>query len=389
MAMVKVKSRSQARPLLGIVTCRFRPNLPKRRPFGSQTRRFLGLCNDARKLGLRVVVFFAEDVDLSSDRIRGMTYSAKQRKWICKYFRYPDAIYNRVPTRTHEADERVASVLTTVQRLGIPLFNTRYLNKLEVFQVARSLPPVAAHVPDTRRLRKLQDFTSMLGKYKVVYLKRSDGTLGNGISVVTLAGKRVLWKRNVGRKVLETTLSKRQMDGIVAGYIERKRYLAQQGLNLVKYKGRPLDFRVLVQKRGDGRWRVTGVGTRVAGPKQITTHVPRGGKRLSFQQGIECAVGKNPERCRDLAARIQKLCCTVAQHVERSLGLHLAEASFDIGVDTSGRTWLIEMNSKPFLFDEKVIQAKARRYILEYARRVINNARRTNATPAEVRGNAV
>jgi hypothetical protein len=58
------------------------------------------------------------------------------------------------------------------------------------------------------------------------------------------------------------------------------------------------------------------------------------------------------------------------------LGLHLAEASFDVGVDTSGRTWLIEMNSKPFLFDEKSIQTKARRYLLEYARRVAHQRRK-------------
>lgn len=383
MAVTRRESRVPARPLLGVVTCRRKSGVTKRRPFASQTGRFRHLCNDAKKLGLDVVVFFAEDVHLTSGGIRGMTYSAKKCRWVSKSCRYPDVVYNRIPSRRREANKRIASVLYATHRLGVPLFNTRYLNKLEVYRATKKAASLAQHVPDTRRLRKPQDFFMMLTKYKAVYVKRSDGTLGNGIGAISRIGKKYVFRRNVGHRVQEKRLSRRQVTQVIADYIKRKRYLVQQGLDLVTYNGRPLDFRVMVQKRGDGKWRVTGIGTRVAGPRQITTHVPRGGTRLSFRQGIECACGKSQERARTLAAEIQRLCRITARQVEKSLGLHLAEASFDIGVDTGGRIWLIEMNSKPFVFDEKHIQARASKYLLEYVWHVIRNSR-TSARTTEV-----
>lgn len=383
MAVRRRKSVVSARPLLGIVTCRCGFKITKRRPFAGQTARFRRLCEDARKLGLDVAVFYAEDIHPASDQINGMTYSARKRKWISKAYRFPDVVYNRIPSRKREANERIASVLDAVSRLGIPLFNTRYLNKLEVYRAAKKSPKLASHVPDTRRLREAQDLYTMLAKYNAVYVKRSDGTLGNGISAVSKVGKKYVIRKNVGHKVLESKLTKSQVTQVIAGYVKRKRYLVQQGLDLVTYNGRPLDFRVMVQKRGDGKWRVTGIGTRVAGPNQITTHVPRGGTKLSFRKGIECAVGDNQKSARVLTRQIRRLCCATARQVEKSLDLHLAEASFDIGVDTAGRIWLIEMNSKPFVFDEKRIQAKASRYLLDYVWHVIRSGR-TSARLGEV-----
>ena len=213
-------------------------------------------------------------------------------------------------------------------------------------------------------------------------MKRSDGTLGNGISGCFKGRQEVchpkMWTQGPRKQTHQESgySSNRRL-------YKRKRYLVQQGLDLVTYNGRPLDFRVMVQKRGDGKWRVTGIGTRVAGPNQITTHVPRGGTKLSFRKGIECAVGDNQKSARVLTRQIRRLCCATARQVEKSLDLHLAEASFDIGVDTAGRIWLIEMNSKPFVFDEKRIQAKASRYLLDYVWHVIRSGR-TSARLGEV-----
>jgi hypothetical protein len=351
--------------------------VPGRAPFGSQTFRFRSLCREAGKYGLTVFVFFPEDVDVGSMRIYGRTYSLKNRKWIRRAFRFPDVVYNRVPTRKLELDHRVRWMFDILRREGVPLFNTRYLNKYEVYRVAKRSSAVAPHVPDTRRLRTIKDFEEMLSRYKMVYLKKSDGTLGNGIGVVRLAGHDVVFSSNRTRRVTsERRLKKSGLAGAISSYLRRKTYLVQQGIDLARYRGRPFDFRVMVQKRGDGQWHLTGVGTRVAGPNQITTHVPRGGSRLSFEQGIARACCRDQKLIKKVASLIRWLCCETAREVEQALGLHLAEASFDVGVDTSGRTWLIEMNSKPFLFDEKSIQTKARRYLLEYARRVAHQRRK-------------
>lgn len=379
MAIAKSGSSQRPRSVLGVATCLARGSVPRHAPFGNQTVRFRSLCRDAGKYGFTAFVFVPEDVDVNSMRIFGRTYLPKSRKWVRRSFRFPDVVYNRVPTRKLELDHRVRLMFDVFRREGVPFFNTRYLNKYEVYRVAKSSSTIAAHVPDTRRLRSIKDFEEMLSRYKTVYLKKSDGTLGNGIGVVRLVGKDMLFSSNrTKRGINERRLSKSKLASAVSSYLRRKTYLIQQGIDLTRYKGRPFDFRVMVQKRGDGQWHLTGAGTRVAGPNQITTHVPRGGSRLSFSQGIARACGGDQKTMKKVLSLIRRLCCETAREVEQALGLHLAEASFDVGVDTSGRTWLIEMNSKPFLFDEKNIQTRARRYLLEYARRVARQRR--NAT---------
>lgn len=384
MVVIRRGSRAPAKPMLGVITCRCRSKVSPRRPFGNQSFRFKGLCISARRLGLRTYVFFAEDVDFDSGRIRGMTFSEKRNAWVTRYQRLPDAVYNRIPTRKHEAKTSVRSVLEAIQEQGIPLFNTRYLYKFEVYKAAKNSQTIAPHLPETRRLRGVNDLETMLAKHGTVYLKRNDGTLGNGIGVIKATRNGIVLKKTgANRKVQKKRLSRQQLSAVVTMYLRRGRYLVQQGLDLVTYQGRPLDFRVMVQKRGDGKWRLTGAATRVAGPKQITTHVPRGGSRLSFAQGIMCAAGADPRRTKTMASEIRKLCCATARRVERTLGLHLAEASLDVGIDVNGKIWIIEMNSKPFLFDERDIQARARRYLLDYTRYVIEQ-RRNSEAPDEV-----
>lgn len=384
MAMSKRRSSLHAHPVLGVVTCLTRRKTRRHEPFGSQTLRFTSLCREAGKYSLTAFIFFPEDVDMVAKRIHGRVYSPKRRKWVTKPFRFPDAVYNRIPTRKHELDPRARMVLEALKREGIPLFNTRYLNKYEVYRVARKSHLIAPHIPDTRILKTVKDFNEMLSRYKMVYLKKNAGTLGNGIGVVRMIGKDVLLRKNNTRRgIRERRFKKSGLLRAIGKYLRNKSYLVQQGVDLVRYKGRPFDFRVMVQKRNDGQWHLTGMGTRVAGPNQITTHVPRGGSRLSFRHGLACACGGDQKAAHKAAALIQRLCCETAREVERSLDLHLAEASFDVGIDTSGRTWLIEMNSKPFLFDEKGIQARARRHLLEYARIVASQSRNT-MRPAEV-----
>lgn len=384
MAIAKSGSSQRPRSILGVATCLARGSVPRRAPFGNQTVRFRSLCREAGRYGLTAFVFLPEDVDANSMRILGRTYLPKSKKWVRRAFRFPDVVYNRVPTRKLELDHRVRWMFDILRREGVPYFNTRYLNKYEVYRAAKKSSTIAPHMPDTRRLRTMKDFEEMLSRYKTVYLKKSDGTLGNGIGVVRLAGNDMLFSSNRTRRgISERRLKRSKLASAVSSYLKRKTYLVQQGIDLARYRGRPFDFRVMVQKRSDGQWHLTGAGTRVAGPNQITTHVPRGGSRLSFSQGIAWACGHNPKAIKRVVSLIRRLCCEAAREVEQDLGLHLAEASFDVGVDTSGRAWLIEMNSKPFLFDERNIQTKARRYLLEYARRVARQ-RRNAGRSAEV-----
>src|SRR5690606_13245491 len=143
-------------------------------------------------------------------------------------------------------------------------------------------------------------------------------------------------------------------------------YLAQQAIRLAKVNGRPFDLRLLVQKEPSGQWRFTGGAARVAGPGQITTHVPRGGRRMPMDEALVTAFGDGAARI--LSARAAALAERAARAMEASLGRDFMEMSLDLGIDDRQRLWIFELNSKPLRFDERDIQRRWVRNLIYYVR---------------------
>jgi hypothetical protein len=153
-----------------------------------------------------------------------------------------------------------------------------------------------------------------------------------------------------------------------------KEYIMQQGITLTTYKRRPYDLRVLVQKNALGAWSVTGIGARVAGKLSITTHVPRGGSIDDPLKLLTLAFGQ--KEASNIMKRTKRAAIIIAKQIEKSSGHTLGEMSMDLGVDTSGRIWFFEANSKPMKFDEPDIRKKSLERIIHYGVYLTKTARR-------------
>ncbi|MNJ57165.1 Endospore coat-associated protein YheD [compost metagenome] len=139
----------------------------------------------------------------------------------------------------------------------------------------------------------------------------------------------------------------------------------QEGIQLVSYKDRIFDLRVLVQKTGKGVWMVTGVGARLAGLKRITTHVPQGGSIESPEKLLNPVFGS--EMTTIIMNRLKSNAVLIAKQIEKGSGHLLGEMSMDLGIDTNGDMWFFEANSKPMKFDEPQIRKKSLDRIFQYS----------------------
>jgi hypothetical protein len=122
---------------------------------------------------------------------------------------------------------------------------------------------------------------------------------------------------------------------------------------------------MLVQKDGTGKWKISGIGVRIAGKKAISTHVPMGGSIGSFPVVLKTTF---PQHQTTIQQQLIKLGLTVAKQIEAQSNGHFGEMSMDIGLDQQGRPWFFEANAKPQKFDEPVIRTRSLKRILEYAR---------------------
>ena len=145
----------------------------------------------------------------------------------------------------------------------------------------------------------------------------------------------------------------------------QKRYLIQQGIELARLRGRVFDLRAQAQKDRRGEWVLTGVGVRVAAQNRFVTHVPNGGSRADFDKVIK-EVFDSSKIQSSIEQELNSIGSIVPQVLEDGLKISLGILSLDIGVDTSGKLWILEINSKPARFDETEIRSKHMQLLIDF-----------------------
>ncbi|MDR6225761.1 YheC/YheD family protein [Desmospora profundinema] len=206
---------------------------------------------------------------------------------------------------------------------------------------------VAEALPETKLFQE-QNLMNMLRRHSTVILKPSGGTGGYGIIQVS--------RKPTGRYELRWGGSRQILPNIGALLRALKpwlrsggsRYMIQQRVNLAEIAGRPLDVRVMVQRRKGGPWTVTAHIARVAAKGLFITNVARRGTLVPVKNTLQRSTMKGAavEKVMNDLAMIS---LQAAKRLGRFSPSSLA-AGFDLGVDHRGKVWMLEANPKPALY---------------------------------------
>lgn len=198
---------------------------------------------------------------------------------------------------------------------------------------------VAKHLPPTRLVKRgsLNDY---LNRYKVVFIKPVFGSYGNNIIKVT---KRkdgyLLHKENAVSKI-----DPKQVVGRIYRHMGKSPYMLQKGIPLLKLKGHPIDFRMLLL-RPDDRWLVMGVMGKVATGNRIVTNYNHGGRPIGFQKALESA-GWSTEEIDSTYRRMYRIGLAAARTFAGKYK-HCRRLGIDYALDTNKGIWIIEVNTNP------------------------------------------
>lgn len=307
---------------------------------------FRRLIKAGEELGATVFLFSLQDVSVRVQRVRGFIPDGP-KKWRSQWFHWPDIVLDRYryyPLKRHEA------YLPFRKQNLFEYANSRFANKWKVHQMLWEDGRMQQWLPETHTYQA--DFLEdMLARYPLLYVKPSNGTGGRSIlRIERRANVFHLWGR--GKKQNNEQLCLRTKAGLtsfVEEWIKTERsgdeiFLVQQGLDLSLVPDRTADLRLLIQKNKDGEWKVTGVGARIGAAKSSTSNLHGGGKAVHAEPLLAEHFGEPHAKqiiseCRSLA----KLACHT---IEEKFG-RMVEFGMDIGVDTNGHIWLIEINPKP------------------------------------------
>ncbi|MFC7681006.1 YheC/YheD family protein [Paenibacillus sp. GCM10028914] len=337
-------------PVIGVMISRYNPEDPSK-PFGSISSFCMELVNACEKLGAYVYFFTPDMIGQNLSTLQAVLYD---QEWKKGFVPAPDVVNNRLSTRKMENSPSVQHFMKEVKsRWGTHVFNEKFLDKTEVFDALGSHERLKKFLPESYSLKGFTILKKMCSMYPTVFLKPVHGSLGKGIIRITR-------QADGSYHTLTTSLegvkkksypSLAKLYSSLSGKITKNRYQIQQGLDLVRLHKRNIDFRALVHKNKKGKWSVTSIVARIAGGNHFVSNLARGGTLSTVKDALAMS-GKPSSSRLNASDRMKQAALNIAQGLEETIPSHFGELGIDLAMDTSGRIWLLEVNSKPSKGDD-------------------------------------
>jgi glutathione synthase/RimK-type ligase-like ATP-grasp enzyme len=276
---------------------------------------------------------------------KGVFFDEETEAWIEHPVPLPDLLYNRIHSRKTDRTESVKRLLEQLGEKSVFTFNTSYLSKEYVYQFLSQDSHLIDYLPYTESF-SFSGLRSMLNKHSDVFIKHIAGSQGKNLLRLSRLESNYLLKQTFGNESIEISLPtyEETVDELSRLKVSTH-FIIQETVPLLEAEGRALDFRFLCHLVDPQQWRLISATARVSGDGQFVSNVAQGGELVKPLLILSEFFGKKA------ALRIFKVMEELALSaciclVERC-PLNLWELGVDIGVDETGKPWLIEINSKP------------------------------------------
>jgi glutathione synthase/RimK-type ligase-like ATP-grasp enzyme len=284
-------------------------------------------------------------------------------------FPLPDVVYNHITYRRRERAQDVRKLRRYLTENNIPFFNVGYFDKWEVHNWLSQNETVAPHLPETRQF-SLEALTEMCARYPRVFIKPAQGSLGRNIAVLSRHSNGGYDFRRGRRASSQVHINDLASIEKLLPKLRTDFYLIQQGLDLCRFRGHRRDFRAIMQRNQKGHWVTSKLFARVAPSGSMVANISAGGTGLPAGRSLRrCfSAAKTQHILLEIRRVSRRVCTALSETLEGNLG----ELGIDLGVDTSGHVWIIEVNSKPHRkvyedMDEKPTAKRAFRRPMQFA----------------------
>jgi UDP-N-acetylmuramoyl-tripeptide--D-alanyl-D-alanine ligase len=329
----------------------------------SRVNRAYACASVAKAEGIPFYYFTPDEVDIQNETINGFVY--EDGRWTRRNLPFPDVVYN---TGSPQEFKSYSSTINVLKK-RVPFTTMALGNKRRVYERLTKANKYMEYLPETEVIRSPSDPIQFLEKYSRIVIKPADGRKGIGVVFVELTPQGI----RVTEAQQSRILSLAQFSQYIKDTLLNKDHLVQPYIKSVTKHGLACDFRLHVQKNGQGEWVFVAAFVRVAPPGTIVCNISSGGY---FNYLKAFLIHEYGERYRIIRKKLQHFALGLANHLDEihaeKFKSRLDELGIDIGIDENEQIWLYEVNwrpgSPPALYLELDVIKNALQYAVYVAR---------------------
>lgn len=272
------------------------------------------------------------DVDFKTETINGWIYD--RGNWLRVVRNFPDVVINTcIPKTKHQS--RIGRKLKkrtifTSQPVG---------HKMKVYKRILKGEEFASYLIPSFPVLESRDILSFLENESIAVLKSYRGHHGKNVYMIE---KKEKYHVQLGEE--EKNMDEDELTRFVESMVQDQKWLIQPYMKCVTRTGTSYDFRLHVQKNGEGEWEINLIYPRISGGIKKISNISVGGYRGELNPFLKMEFSTEWRKVKKM---LERFALDFTKHFESLYEYQFDELGIDVGLDQNRRLWLFEVNRLP------------------------------------------
>ncbi|WP_144513095.1 YheC/YheD family protein [Bacillus sp. FJAT-22090] len=292
----------------------------------------------AKAEGAKFFYFTPKAVNFVNRSIKGQVY--ENGSWKERIMPFPDVIYNA------GSPEKLAISKEIIEKLKseIPFTTNSIGNKWNINERLKEAKNFSNYLIPSEVIKNLDSFYKFLTAFQKVVFKPIDGRKGKGIYLISIKEDGFEVRKNSENECY----SKEQLDEFIKEKLSSGTFIIQPYIRSITSSGQIYDFRLHVQKNGEGKWVITTIYPRIAPKGSIIPNINNGGYTNYLTPFLE---QEFKEKAFNMKRTLEHFALSLASHLDQlqmmKFGEVVDELGIDVGLDENMKIWIYEVNWRP------------------------------------------
>lgn len=292
----------------------------------------------AKAEGAELLYFSPRTVNFEDKKISGYIY--QNGKWQKTESPFPDVIYNT------GNPIKLARSRKIIQKLkdDIPFTTHSIGNKMRIYKRLKEADEFTKYLIPSDYISTVRQFFKLFNYYKKIVFKPVGGHKGKDIIFIESIGD----KYSVSVDSQKYLYTWDELKKFVTARLNKELYFIQPFINSKTKSGLSYDFRLHVQKNGEGNWEITTIYPRIAPVGSIVSNINNGG---STNYAIPFLKQEFGDDYYNKMRYLETFGLQLAKHMDEIQYKYFKETidelGIDVGLDDLGKAWIYEINWRP------------------------------------------